>query len=77
MVARMNASHKNHAGFLRVASEIHKAMPDVEFVLVGDGSLRPEIERQAVALGLRECTTCHHLFEYRGCFEVSTRCNRR
>jgi glycosyltransferase involved in cell wall biosynthesis len=57
MVARMNASHKNHAGFLRVASEIHKAMPDVEFVLVGDGSLRPEIERQAVALGLRECTT--------------------
>jgi glycosyltransferase involved in cell wall biosynthesis len=57
MVARMNAHHKNHAGFLRVASEIHKVMPEVEFVLVGDGSLRPEIERHAAALGLRERTT--------------------
>jgi len=52
MVARMNHRYKNHAGFLRIAAEIHKRMPDVEFLLVGDGPLRPELEQQAAALGL-------------------------
>jgi glycosyltransferase involved in cell wall biosynthesis len=54
MVARMNAAYKNHAGFLRIAAKIHERMPDVEFLLVGDGPLRPEIERQAATLGLGE-----------------------
>ncbi len=54
MVARMNARYKNHAGFLRIAAEIHKNMPNVKFLLVGDGPLRAEIEQQAVALGLGE-----------------------
>lgn len=52
MVARMNAGYKNHAGFLRIAAEAHKRMPEAEFLLVGDGPLRPEIERQAASLGL-------------------------
>jgi glycosyltransferase involved in cell wall biosynthesis len=52
MVARMNAHSKNHEGFLRIAAKIHQCMPDVEFVLVGDGALRPELEQQAVALGI-------------------------
>jgi glycosyltransferase involved in cell wall biosynthesis len=52
MVARMNAPYKNHAGFLRIASRIHRQMPDVEFLLVGDGPLRPELERQAQHLEL-------------------------
>lgn len=52
MVARMNAHYKNHAGFLRIAAEIHKQCPEAEFLLVGDGPLRPEIERLAAALGL-------------------------
>lgn len=52
MVARMNHGYKNHAGFLRIAAEIHKQMPEVEFVLVGDGPLRPELEKQAAELGL-------------------------
>jgi L-malate glycosyltransferase len=52
MVARMNAHYKNHTGFLRIAAEIHKRMPDTEFLLVGDGPLRSELERQAVVLGL-------------------------
>jgi glycosyltransferase involved in cell wall biosynthesis len=52
MVARMNAHYKNHVGFLRIAAQIHQCMPDVEFLLVGDGSLRPELEQQAAALGL-------------------------
>ena len=52
MVARMNAHYKNHVGFLRIAAEVHKRMPAAEFLLVGDGPLRPEIERQSAALGL-------------------------
>lgn len=54
MIARMNAHYKNHAGFLRIAAEVHKRMPDAEFLLVGDGPLRPEIEQQSAALGLNE-----------------------
>jgi glycosyltransferase involved in cell wall biosynthesis len=52
MVARMNAHCKNHAGFLRIASRIHRKMPEVEFLLVGDGPLRPELQKQAEDLGL-------------------------
>jgi L-malate glycosyltransferase len=54
MVARMNARYKNHSGFLRIAAQIHAAMPQVEFVLAGDGPLRQHIEREARDLGLTE-----------------------
>lgn len=52
MVARMNAHYKNHSGFLRIAAQVYRCTPNVEFLLVGDGPLRPELERQAAALGL-------------------------
>jgi glycosyltransferase involved in cell wall biosynthesis len=52
MVARMNARYKNHSGFLRIAARIHQHLRDVEFVLVGDGPLREEIEQEARTLGL-------------------------
>jgi L-malate glycosyltransferase len=54
MIARMNAHYKNHAGFLRIAAEVHKQLPDAEFLLVGDGPLRAELERQSAALGLAD-----------------------
>jgi len=52
MVARMNARYKNHSGFLRIAARIHQQLPDVKFLLVGGGPLRPELEREAQTLGL-------------------------
>ncbi|MGB8011662.1 MAG: glycosyltransferase [Terriglobales bacterium] len=54
MVARMNHRYKNHSGFLRIAAQIHKRMPNAEFVLVGDGPLRQELEGEASSLGLRD-----------------------
>ena len=52
MVARMNHRYKNQSGFLRIAARIHQHMPNVEFVLVGDGPLRQELEQEAASLGL-------------------------
>jgi glycosyltransferase involved in cell wall biosynthesis len=52
MIARMNARYKHHLEFLKAAASIHSRFPDVEFVLAGDGPLRPELERQAELLGL-------------------------
>ena len=52
MVARMNHRYKNHSGFLRIAAQIHRHMPNAEFLLVGDGPLRQELEREAASLGL-------------------------
>jgi L-malate glycosyltransferase len=52
MVARMNHRYKNHSGFLRIAAQVHKQRPNTEFVLVGDGPLRPDLEREASNLGL-------------------------
>jgi L-malate glycosyltransferase len=52
MVARMNHRYKNQSGFLRIAAQIHKHMPNVEFVLVGDGPLRGDLEREAASLDL-------------------------
>jgi glycosyltransferase involved in cell wall biosynthesis len=48
----MNAQSKNHAGFLRIAARINRQMPDIEFLLAGDGPLRKELEKQAQDLGL-------------------------
>jgi L-malate glycosyltransferase len=52
MVARMNHRYKNQSGFLRIAAQIRQRMPHVEFVLVGDGPLRRELENEASTLGL-------------------------
>jgi L-malate glycosyltransferase len=52
MVARMNHRYKNHSGFLRIAAQIHRRIPSAEFLLVGDGPLRQELEREAASLGL-------------------------
>ena len=54
MIARMNARYKNHSSFLRAAARLHSRFPSLEFLLLGDGPLRPELEREAEALGVRD-----------------------
>jgi len=54
MIARMNSRAKNHSLFLRAAARLEALTRQVEFVLVGDGPLRPELEREASSLGLGE-----------------------
>lgn len=45
---------KDHHTFLEAASDIHRSRPDVRFLIVGDGELRPYLERQVQALGLSQ-----------------------
>jgi glycosyltransferase involved in cell wall biosynthesis len=54
MIARMNSAVKNHVPFLRAAAKLSKQCPAVEFVLAGDGPLRPELERMAAELGIKD-----------------------
>jgi L-malate glycosyltransferase len=52
MIACMNRLAKNHAGFLRAAARLVQKLPNVEFLLVGDGPLRASLEQLAQGLGL-------------------------
>jgi len=45
---------KNHAFLLEVAAEVIKLHPDVRFLLVGDGPLRPRMEAKAHNLGIEK-----------------------
>jgi glycosyltransferase involved in cell wall biosynthesis len=53
MIARMNTSSKNHRMFIRAAALLRSKFSELEFVLAGDGPLRPELERDAIDLGIR------------------------
>src|ERR1700676_21646 len=52
MIARMNTRSKNHHLFLRAAAKLRERFPAVQWVLVGDGPLRQELEPEARDLGL-------------------------
>lgn len=52
MVARMNHPVKNQPSFLRAAARLVQKFPQVEFVLVGDGPLRPGLEQMCEQLDL-------------------------
>jgi L-malate glycosyltransferase len=54
MIARMNAAYKNHRIFLRAAARVRQKFSNLEIVLVGDGPLRQELEREAAELGLQD-----------------------
>jgi L-malate glycosyltransferase len=55
MIARMNSAAKNHSLFLRAAARMVRDSSQVEFVIAGDGPLRPDLEREAASLGLGDC----------------------
>ncbi len=52
MIARMNTPSKNHRDFLRAATRVSRRFPQTEFVLAGDGPMRPELAREANDLGI-------------------------
>jgi glycosyltransferase involved in cell wall biosynthesis len=54
MIARMNAAYKNHRVFLRAAARLSRKFANAEFLVIGDGPLRPELVREAADLGLGE-----------------------
>lgn len=54
MIARMNTPSKNHRLLLDAAARLRGKFPDLEFVLVGDGPLRAELESEAEKLGIRD-----------------------
>lgn len=57
MIARMNARSKNHTLFLRAAAQLAAKHTNLEFLLAGDGPLRPELEALASELGISNRTS--------------------
>jgi len=54
MIGRMNDPVKNYPAFLGAAAKLAAKFPMLEFLLVGDGPLRPKLEAMARGLGLGE-----------------------
>ena len=57
MIARMNSRAKNHRTFLMAAARLASQFPNLEFLLIGDGPLRPELEKYAIQLGIGDRVT--------------------
>jgi glycosyltransferase involved in cell wall biosynthesis len=51
IIARLRPQ-KNHALFLEMAAEVVRRKPETKFLIVGDGELRSDLERQAKELSL-------------------------
>ena len=50
------AAQKGHRRFVEAASRVRHDLPNVRFLIIGDGPLRDEIERQVRAAGLDSLT---------------------
>jgi glycosyltransferase involved in cell wall biosynthesis len=48
---------KNHLRMLESAVQVARRIPDVRFLVAGDGPLRETLERRAAELGLTRCVT--------------------
>jgi glycosyltransferase involved in cell wall biosynthesis len=56
LVANMRHEIKNHRMFMRMAARVHKANPNVAFILAGEGELTAELRAYASELGLADST---------------------
>lgn len=54
MIADINFEIKGHQFFIEASKRVLKEVPNVEFLLVGDGSLRQRFENLAEELGIRQ-----------------------
>ena len=54
MIARMNIREKNHSILLRAAALLKHKFPESEFLLVGDGPFRKDLEKEAEDLGVQK-----------------------
>ncbi len=61
MVAAL-VGHKDPLTFIRAMDVVRRAVRDVQALMVGEGELRPQIEREIATLGLGDCV---HLAGYR------------
>lgn len=56
-IARLGDARKGIAHFLDMAAEVASALPSTTFLIVGDGMLRPHLERRASELGIADRVT--------------------
>jgi glycosyltransferase involved in cell wall biosynthesis len=61
MVAAL-VGHKDPLTFVRAMDVVRRSVPDVQALMVGEGELRPHVEREVTSLGLGDCV---HLAGYR------------
>jgi glycosyltransferase involved in cell wall biosynthesis len=54
IVANCNRAVKRVDDFIRAAALVHQKFPDVHFMVVGDGHLRPQLEALSHSLGLAD-----------------------
>jgi glycosyltransferase involved in cell wall biosynthesis len=54
-VARLQEERKGVSEFIDMAAGVARRWPKARFMVVGDGPLRPALERQAAKLGLTDC----------------------
>jgi phosphatidylinositol alpha-1,6-mannosyltransferase len=52
-VARLRERYKGHDVLLRALALVRARLPDIQWVVIGDGPLRPLLEERAAALGLQ------------------------
>jgi glycosyltransferase involved in cell wall biosynthesis len=52
IVANVQHPVKDHATFLRAATQVHKAVPEAAFVIAGEGRLMKELQALSVELGI-------------------------
>jgi phosphatidylinositol alpha-1,6-mannosyltransferase len=55
-IARLEDRYKGHDVLIAALESIRKEVPDVEWVVIGDGPLRAELEASARSRGVADCT---------------------